>query len=88
MYPPFEMDLPEVNEVPLMMRRRAHPALVEKSERRNGRRWFRILKPGDDINAAQAPALNDVIREKTADDVLSLSPHDPTLDLRNYKYQD
>jgi DNA segregation ATPase FtsK/SpoIIIE, S-DNA-T family len=40
----------------------------------------------EDINAGQAPALNDVIREKTLDDVLSSDPYDPTLDLRNYKY--
>ncbi len=40
----------------------------------------------DDMNAGQAPALNDVIREKTMDDVLSSEPYDPTLDLRNYKY--
>ena len=40
----------------------------------------------DDMNVAQAPALNDVIREKTIDDVLSSEPYDPTLHLRNYKY--
>ena len=40
----------------------------------------------DDINVAQNPSLNDVIREKTAEDVLNGEPYDPKLDLRNYKY--
>ena len=47
---------------------------------------FQIEHLSDDMNAAQAPALNDVIREKTLDDVLNSEPYDPTLDLRNYKY--
>lgn len=46
-----------------------------------------IVEPlSDDINVMQSPALNDVIREKTIDDVISSEPYDPTLDLRNYKY--
>ncbi len=40
----------------------------------------------DDINVAQNPSLTDVIREKTAEDVLNSDPFDPTLDLGNYKY--
>ncbi|MCB0645965.1 MAG: DNA translocase FtsK [Saprospiraceae bacterium] len=40
----------------------------------------------DDINIAQNPSLNDVIREKTVEDVLDGEPYDPTLDLRNYKF--
>ncbi|HMP29413.1 MAG TPA: DNA translocase FtsK [Saprospiraceae bacterium] len=40
----------------------------------------------DEINIAQNPSLNDVIREKTVEDVLGSEPYDPTLDLRNYKY--
>lgn len=40
----------------------------------------------DDLNIAQNPSLNDVIREKTVEDVLEGEPYDPTLDLRNYKY--
>jgi DNA segregation ATPase FtsK/SpoIIIE, S-DNA-T family len=47
---------------------------------------FAIEPLSDDINAAQASSLNDVIREKTIDDVLSSEPYDPTLDLRNYVY--
>ncbi|MBK8700576.1 MAG: DNA translocase FtsK [Saprospiraceae bacterium] len=47
---------------------------------------FIVESLSDDMNAAQAPALNDVIREKTLNDVLSSEPYDPTLDLRNYKY--
>jgi S-DNA-T family DNA segregation ATPase FtsK/SpoIIIE len=40
----------------------------------------------DDINMAQNPSLTDVIREKTAEDVLNSEPYDSRLDLRNYKY--
>jgi DNA segregation ATPase FtsK/SpoIIIE, S-DNA-T family len=40
----------------------------------------------DDMNIAQNPSLNDVIREKTAEDVFGGEPYDPTLDLGNYKY--
>jgi S-DNA-T family DNA segregation ATPase FtsK/SpoIIIE len=40
----------------------------------------------DDINIAQNPSLTDVIREKTAEDVIGGDPFDPTLDLRDYKY--
>ncbi len=40
----------------------------------------------DDLNIAQASSLNDVIREKTADDVLSSEPYDPKLDLKNYRF--
>jgi DNA segregation ATPase FtsK/SpoIIIE, S-DNA-T family len=47
---------------------------------------FEVESLSDEINVAQSPALNDVIRETTADDVLSSEPYDPTLDLRNYKY--
>ncbi len=45
---------------------------------------FIVETLSDEMNAGQAPALNDVIREKTLDDVLSSDPYDPTLDLRNY----
>ncbi|MFM2392923.1 MAG: translocase FtsK [Bacteroidota bacterium] len=47
---------------------------------------FIVESLSDDINVMQTPALNDVIREKTIDDVLSSEPYDPTHDLRNYKY--
>jgi DNA segregation ATPase FtsK/SpoIIIE, S-DNA-T family len=47
---------------------------------------FIVSELSDDINAGQAPALNDVIREKTMDDVLSSEPYDSTLELRDYKY--
>jgi DNA segregation ATPase FtsK/SpoIIIE, S-DNA-T family len=49
---------------------------------------FIVENLSDEMNLAQAPALNDVIRETTVDDVLNSDPYDPTLDLRNYKYPD
>jgi DNA segregation ATPase FtsK/SpoIIIE, S-DNA-T family len=45
---------------------------------------FIVETLSDEMNAGQAPALNDVIREKTLDDVLNSDPYDPTMDLRNY----
>lgn len=48
---------------------------------------FIVESLSDEINVGQAPALTDVIREKTLDDpTLSSEPYDPTQDLRNYKY--
>ncbi len=48
-----------------------------------------IVEPSlsdEDINVAQSSSLNDVIREKTVDDVLNSEPYDPTLDLKGYKF--
>jgi S-DNA-T family DNA segregation ATPase FtsK/SpoIIIE len=47
-----------------------------------------IVEPlaDDDINVAQASSLNDVIREKTVEDVLNSEPYDPVNDLKNYKF--
>ena len=47
-----------------------------------------IVEPLSDeaINVAQASSLNDVIREKTVEDVLNSEPYDPTHDLRDYEF--
>jgi S-DNA-T family DNA segregation ATPase FtsK/SpoIIIE len=47
-----------------------------------------IVEPLSDeaINVAQASSLNDVIREKTVEDVLNSEPYDPTQDLSDYKF--
>ncbi|MBL0083413.1 MAG: DNA translocase FtsK [Saprospiraceae bacterium] len=84
--PVLEMDLPAVNEVPLDDEGEEPTGFLGEEVADDMDDDFIIENLSDDINAAQAPALNDVIREKTMDDVLSSEPYDPTLDLRNYKY--
>lgn len=60
---------------------------MEVSLDEEGEDDFIVETLSDEINVGQAPALTDVIREKTLDDpTLSSEPYDPTLDLRNYKY--
>lgn len=41
-----------------------------------------------DMNLEQSSSLNDVIREKTVEDVLNSEPYDPKLDLQNYTHPD
>ena len=84
--PVLEMDLPAVNEVPLDDEGEEPTGFQGEEVADDMDDDFIIENLSDGINAAQAPALNDVIREKTMDDVLSSEPYDPTLDLRNYKY--
>lgn len=84
--PVLEMDLPAVNEVPLDDEGEEPTGFLGEEVADDMEDDFIIENLSDDINAAQAPALNDVIREKTMDDVLNSEPYDPTLDLRNYKY--
>jgi S-DNA-T family DNA segregation ATPase FtsK/SpoIIIE len=60
---------------------------IEASPRTDSDEEFIVLDDlSDDINIAQNPSLNDVIREKTVEDVLNSEPYDSTLDLKNYKY--